>query len=210
MSKGQYAQRREGRVAALQYLYAWSLNPAADLAEDLRNLRTKVDAGVDFLVTQLFFDNVHYFRFVERARAAGIAVPILPGIMPVTGVPLPFVSYGGSSLIAALCGVGILLNIGNADAVERRARVRDRGRGNRTDQQVAGESSVASAAVVGRGRLDTRLARGRSAAPRSSDDDEEREERRRDHRRRAARQQEGDQRDDGADGEEGEARDRRP
>ncbi len=57
-----------------------------DLARDLAHLRTKVEAGVDFLVTQLFFDNAHYFRFVERARAAGIAVPVLPGVMPLTSV----------------------------------------------------------------------------------------------------------------------------
>ncbi len=57
-----------------------------DLARDLANLKTKVEAGADFLVTQLFFRNAHYFRFVERARAAGIAVPILPGIMPFTNV----------------------------------------------------------------------------------------------------------------------------
>jgi methylenetetrahydrofolate reductase (NADPH) len=57
-----------------------------DLARDLANLKAKVEAGVDFLVTQLFFDNPRYFGFVERARAAGIAVPILPGIMPFTNV----------------------------------------------------------------------------------------------------------------------------
>jgi methylenetetrahydrofolate reductase (NADPH) len=57
-----------------------------DLARDLANLKTKVEAGADFLVTQLFFGNAHYFRFVERARAAGISVPILPGIMPLTNV----------------------------------------------------------------------------------------------------------------------------
>jgi methylenetetrahydrofolate reductase (NADPH) len=57
-----------------------------DLAQDLRNLRTKVEAGADFLVTQLFFENAHYWRFVDRARAAGIAVPIVPGLMPFTNV----------------------------------------------------------------------------------------------------------------------------
>jgi methylenetetrahydrofolate reductase (NADPH) len=57
-----------------------------DLAQDLANLKTKVDAGADFLVTQLFFKNAYYFRFVERARAAGIQAPILPGIMPFTNV----------------------------------------------------------------------------------------------------------------------------
>jgi methylenetetrahydrofolate reductase (NADPH) len=55
-------------------------NPAVDL----NNLKRKVDAGLDFLVTQLFFDNRHYWEFIERARAAGIAVPIIPGIMPIT------------------------------------------------------------------------------------------------------------------------------
>jgi methylenetetrahydrofolate reductase (NADPH) len=57
-----------------------------DLGQDLRNLEVKVEAGVDFLVTQLFFDNGKYFGFVERARAAGISVPIVPGIMPFTNV----------------------------------------------------------------------------------------------------------------------------
>lgn len=57
-----------------------------DLGQDLRNLGAKVAAGVDFLVTQLFFDNERYFGFVERARAAGIGLPIVPGIMPFTNV----------------------------------------------------------------------------------------------------------------------------
>jgi methylenetetrahydrofolate reductase (NADH) len=57
-----------------------------DLGQDLKNLLAKVAAGVDFLVTQLFFENERYFGFVERARAAGIALPIIPGIMPFTNV----------------------------------------------------------------------------------------------------------------------------
>ncbi len=57
-----------------------------DMAHDLRFLRHKLDAGVSFLITNLFFDNGTYFRFVEEARAAGIDAPIIPGIMPVTNV----------------------------------------------------------------------------------------------------------------------------
>jgi methylenetetrahydrofolate reductase (NADPH) len=53
---------------------------APNLKLDLINLKKKVDAGADYVVTQMFFDNGHYFEFVKQARAIGITVPIIPGI----------------------------------------------------------------------------------------------------------------------------------
>ena len=68
--------------------------------EDLEHLAEKVDAGVDFLITNLFFDNDAYFAFLKRARAAGITVPIIPGIMPITHV-------GQIQRMAKKCGASI-------------------------------------------------------------------------------------------------------
>src|SRR5258708_7085081 len=59
---------------------------AASPEDDLLHLVEKVQAGVDFLITQVFFDNSYYFDFVSRARAAGVTAPIIPGIMPITRV----------------------------------------------------------------------------------------------------------------------------
>jgi methylenetetrahydrofolate reductase (NADPH) len=53
------------------------------LNSDLKRLKEKVDAGADYVVTQMFFDNNKYFEFVEKAKSAGINVPIIPGIKPI-------------------------------------------------------------------------------------------------------------------------------
>ena len=57
---------------------------AHDVAADIRVAALKVDAGAEFLVTQFFFDNEDYFAYVERLRRAGVDVPVIPGIMPIT------------------------------------------------------------------------------------------------------------------------------
>jgi methylenetetrahydrofolate reductase (NADPH) len=73
---------------------------APDSQTDLANLKRKVVAGADFLVSQLFFDNQKFFDFEKRVRAAGIEVPIVPGIMPITSVAgiRRMVSLGGGSI----------------------------------------------------------------------------------------------------------------
>jgi methylenetetrahydrofolate reductase (NADPH) len=69
---------------------------AASMEADIAYLKTKVDNGATFLITQLFYDNRSYFDFVPAARAAGIEVPIIPGIMPMT-------RYKQIARIAELC-----------------------------------------------------------------------------------------------------------
>ena len=59
---------------------------SADSREDIRYLKEKVDAGCDFLTTQMFFDNNLLYSFLYKIREAGITVPVIPGVMPITNV----------------------------------------------------------------------------------------------------------------------------
>ncbi len=68
--------------------------------EDIANLKKKVDAGADIIITQLFFDNRYYFDYVDRVRDAGIELPIVPGLMPV-------LSSKQVIRISSLCGTQI-------------------------------------------------------------------------------------------------------
>lgn len=74
------------------------------LDDDIAQTRRKVDAGADFLITQLFFDNAYYFHFLERARKAGIECPIIPGLMPIT-------NFAQIERITRMCGATVPMRL---------------------------------------------------------------------------------------------------
>lgn len=76
----------------------------ASRESDLKHLKLKVDEGCDFVITQLFFDNAFYFDFVERARRAGVNVPIVPGIMPIT-------NYEQVQRFVRMCGTTVPMRL---------------------------------------------------------------------------------------------------
>ncbi len=73
---------------------------ASSLESDIKYLKKKVDAGADFIITQLFFDNRYFFDFMDRALAAGVSVPIIPGIMPI-------VNLGQVQKFTQMCGATV-------------------------------------------------------------------------------------------------------
>lgn len=77
--------RKEGGFALGGACYPEKHPEAGTLDADIARLKEKVDSGAEYLITQLFFDNDFYFRFLEKAAAAGVRVPVLPGLMPLTG-----------------------------------------------------------------------------------------------------------------------------
>jgi methylenetetrahydrofolate reductase (NADPH) len=96
-------------VAGLRRVFDFELSvsaypethPAAgSMQAEIDNLKRKVDAGATRAITQFFFDNAIYLRYVEKARAAGISVPIVPGIMPVT-------NFAQTRRFAAMCGTSV-------------------------------------------------------------------------------------------------------
>ena len=70
---------------------------APSLEEDIKNLKRKVDAGADFIITQLFFDNRYFYRFRDRTLALGINLPIIPGVFPI-------LNFKQIERMASLCG----------------------------------------------------------------------------------------------------------
>jgi methylenetetrahydrofolate reductase (NADPH) len=89
LNKGHYLHDEEQEAAPTDLCIGAACYPekhleALNLSTDIAYLKRKVDAGAEYLVTQMFFDNQKFFRFVDLCRAEGITVPIIPGLKPLT------------------------------------------------------------------------------------------------------------------------------
>jgi methylenetetrahydrofolate reductase (NADPH) len=92
--------RRTGRFGIAVAGYPEKHIEAPDMETDLGNLKRKVEAGADVIITQLFYENARFYEFEERARALGIQVPIVPGLLPIQ-------SAAQTRRITGLCGATI-------------------------------------------------------------------------------------------------------
>jgi methylenetetrahydrofolate reductase (NADPH) len=96
----QHSQNADQQLCVVAACYPETHPESASPEADMDNLKRKVDAGAEVLITQLFFDNEKYFSFMDRVRAAGIDLPIVPGIMPI-------VSHAGVKRMTSMCGCEI-------------------------------------------------------------------------------------------------------
>tara|TARA_Y100000780_G_scaffold132772_1_gene119414 strand:+ start:127289 stop:128203 length:915 start_codon:yes stop_codon:yes gene_type:complete len=89
MNKGQYLYQEDAGAEATNFCTGVAGYPekhfeAPNFNTDLKHLKRKVELGAEYIVTQMFFDNSKFFKFVEQCRAVGIDVPIIPGLKPLT------------------------------------------------------------------------------------------------------------------------------
>lgn len=99
----EFIRKRYGNTFAIEVACYPEHHPeSVSPSEDLHHFRAKVEAGADGAITQYFFSAESYFRFVEEARAIGVDVPIVPGIMPIT-------NYSGLARFSRMCGAEIPL-----------------------------------------------------------------------------------------------------
>ncbi len=89
MNRGEYIDSEAGEPHSSDFSIGVAGYPekhfaAQSMESDMKHLKAKIDAGAGYIVTQMFYDNAHYFSFVERCREAGINVPIIPGIKPLS------------------------------------------------------------------------------------------------------------------------------
>ena len=96
---------------------------AANMLEDIRFLKEKVEAGCDFLTSQLFFDNSIFYDYLYKVREAGIAVPVIPGIMPVTNAKQMERSIEMSGSFIPRHFKALLERFGNNDAAMKQAGI---------------------------------------------------------------------------------------